>query len=131
MLTKRSNSKNYYSEFTLNGRKYIKSTKTADKKLATKIDLEYYKQVVEQLKLVGKSISLREALKFRHDYSKDNTAYQKSVVSVSNWLNDNFDMDLPMTRIDNSFLVSIRQQTRFGKQAVRGQTQPRSHYSNH
>lgn len=107
MITKRSNSKNYYSEFTLNGQKYIKSTKTTDKKLATKIDLEYYKQAVEQSKLVGKSISLKDGLKLHHDYSKENTAYQKSVVSVINWLNDNFDTDLLMTRIDNKFLYQF------------------------
>jgi hypothetical protein len=100
MITKRTNSKNYYSEFTLNGRKYIKSTKTTDKKLATKIDLAYYKKAIEQSKLGGNSISFKEGLKLHHDYSKDNTAYQKSVVSVINWLNNNFDTNIPMTEVD-------------------------------
>jgi CRP-like cAMP-binding protein len=107
MITKRTNSKNYYSEFTIDGQKYIKSTKTTDKKLATKIDLEYYKQAVEQSKLGGKTITLKEGLQLHIDNSRESVSYQKSVVSVTNWLNDNFDTDIPMTQVDNKFLYQF------------------------
>lgn len=107
MITKRSNSKNYFSEFVLDGVRYVKSTRTTDKKLATKIDLEYYKQAVEQAKLGGKTITLKEALQLHLDHSRENPAYQSSVTSVINWLNSHFDTSLPMTRVDNKFLFDF------------------------
>ncbi len=44
-LAKRANSKNFYSEFTVNGKKIIKSTGTTNKALASKIDVKYFKML--------------------------------------------------------------------------------------
>lgn len=106
-ITKRSNSKNYFSEFVLDGVRYIKSTRTTDKKLAMKIDQEYYKQAVEQSKLSGQTITLKEALQLHLDNSRENPAYQSSVGSVINWLTLHFDTQIPMTKVDNKFLFDF------------------------
>ncbi len=57
-VTTRPNTKYLYSEFSIDGKKFIKSTKTTDRKLAAKIDQQYYKEALEEIKLKGKHISL-------------------------------------------------------------------------
>lgn len=61
-LYKRKNSKNYFIQFQLDGKTYIKSTGTSNKQLAERIEAKYRLEVLEQKELgVRESITLEEA----------------------------------------------------------------------
>ncbi len=91
----------------IDGKKYVKSTKTTDKKLATKIDQSYYQTALEQSKLGGDTITFKEALELYAGQHQATDAYGKSITTIINWLNQNTDTSLPMTKIDNKFLYEF------------------------
>lgn len=105
-LERRNNSKFWYSVFVLQGRRYIKSTKTANKTLASKIDRELYDQAVEQLKLGGNTITFDEAIKL---YMKglEDSSYKTLVNGVLNWIKVNMNTNIPMTQVDTKFLYDF------------------------
>ncbi|WP_442498785.1 tyrosine-type recombinase/integrase [Methylobacter sp. sgz302048] len=107
MITKRPNSQYFYSEFVLNGKRFVKSTKTKNRTLAAKIDRQYYDEAVEQSKLGGKSISLKDALELFKQSKRDNEKYQREIGFVVDWINQNMNSSLPMSKIDNAFLHSF------------------------
>ncbi len=57
-LVKRNNSKFWYAQFQINGRVYIQSTKTADKKLAEQIEVKLKSEILH-----GQSFGIKESIK--------------------------------------------------------------------
>lgn len=106
-VTTRPNTKYFYSEFKLNGKLYIKSTKTTNKKLAEKIDQQLYLEALEQSKLGGKEITLTDALKSYHE-SLAESGYKLNVKGVMNWLEKNMDTSIKMTKVDTKFLYQFQ-----------------------
>ncbi len=103
-LTKRPNSVNWYSEFTISGKKFVKSTKTKNRTLASQIDQQYYKEALEKMKLGGNTISLKEALLKYQASKRDNEKYRKQIGGIMAWIEDNMDTSIPMTKVDSRFL---------------------------
>lgn len=113
-ITKRPNSVNWYSEFVINGKKYVKSTKTNNRALASKIDQQYYKEALEQSKLGGQSITLRKAFELFAKSKQENPRYHTQLLGVFKWINEHMDTDQPMSKINNRFLhdfVELRTST--------------------
>ena len=48
-ITRRANSKYYYSEFVVGGKKYIKSTHMTDKTKAAKLDKQFHDEAIENM----------------------------------------------------------------------------------
>jgi integrase len=103
-ITRRANSKNYYSEFVIGGKKFIKSTKTTNRALASKIDLQYYNDAVEQSKLGGKRISLKDAMDQYKESIRGNEKRKTQIGYLIKWVNANMDTSLPMSKVDTAFL---------------------------
>ena len=106
-ITKRQNSKNWYSEFVIGSKRYIKSTGTTNKTLASKIDLQYYNEAVEHSKLGGQNISLKDAMEKYKDSFKGVTRRKLSIGYLIDWINNNMDTSLPMTKINTRFIHDL------------------------
>jgi integrase len=106
-ITKRQNSKNYFSEFVLNGKRYIKSTRTNNKTLASKIDQKYYQEAVEEQALGGNKILLKDALSQYQKTKRDNIAHNKSIGRIIKWLEDNMSVDIPLVKVDTRYLQTF------------------------
>jgi len=59
-LIKRNNSQNWYAQFTMNGRIFIKSTKTSNRKLAEQIEVKFKNDVI-----YNQSFGLKESIKVK------------------------------------------------------------------
>ena len=103
-LTKRNNSLNYYSEFVINKKRYIKSTGTTNRALAKKIDETYYREALEQAKLGGKTIKLLDALLKYQESIRGNEKRKKTMGYHINWINNNMDTSIPMHKVDTAFI---------------------------
>lgn len=80
-VLKRSNSKYWYIQFQLNGKTYIKSSKTCNKKIAEQLETQF-KFKVHSEQILGKrpSISVKNAL-MQYCNSKQGTANHKGLLS--------------------------------------------------
>ena len=81
-LTRRKNSKNWISQFSYNNKQYVKSTKTSNKKLAERIDKQYYENVINTVEFgENGSITLEEAVDMYLDRPKvnENRLYQDTM----------------------------------------------------
>jgi len=103
-VTKRENSPFFYSEFTLGKKKYIRSTKTKNKAQALKIDQLYYLAAIEDQKLSGNKISLKEALIQYQKTKRDNVAHNKAIGRIIEWIEENMDINIQLHQVDNRFL---------------------------
>ena len=103
-IVKRQNSKNWFSEFTLNGKRYIKSTKTSNRTLASKIDQKYYQDAVEEQALGGNHITLKAALLQYQKTKRDNIAHNKSIGRIIQFIEEKMDINTPLHKVDNRFL---------------------------
>jgi hypothetical protein len=74
-IQKRKSSPYYYSVFMVDGKTYCRSTKTANKSLASKIDRQHYEEVVSRRSVSGREISFHQALDLYIDSNRDREAY--------------------------------------------------------
>jgi integrase len=110
-IVKRQNSKNFFSEFVLNGKRYIKSTKTTNRTLASKIDQQYYNEAVEENALGGDRITLKEAMDLYLQSKRANPQRQKVIGYFIEWINKNRDTSIKLHDVDTKWLhhfVNIR-----------------------
>jgi len=103
-VTKRENSPFFYSEFTLGKKKYIRSTKTKNKAQAIKIDQQYYLAAIEDQKLSGNKISLKDALIQYQNTKRDNVAHNKAIGRIIEFIEENMDINIQLHQVDNRFL---------------------------
>jgi hypothetical protein len=103
-LTKRANSKNFYSEFTISGKKFIKSTGTTNKALASKIDVKYYQDAIEHSKLSGQSITLKDAMHTYKESLRSNPNRQKAMAYLIGWIETNMNTKLTMDKVNTAFI---------------------------
>ena len=103
-ITKRENSKYYYSEFTVGGKKYIKSTRTTNKTLAAKLDKEFHDEAIENMFMGDKDILLPTALEIYKLTKKESPKYQKGISHVVKWITLNSDPKLKVSQIDSLWL---------------------------
>lgn len=103
-ITTRKNSKFYYSEFVLNGKRYIKSTKTTNRKQAEKIDQLYYQQTLDEVNFNNNNISLKDVFQRYIKQYDINSTYYRQISVVINWLNDNLDTSIVVKNIDTKWL---------------------------
>ena len=103
-VTKRENSPFFYSEFTLGKKKYIRSTKTKNKAQALKIDQQYYLTAIEDQKLSGNKISLKDALIQYQKTKRDNLAQNKAIGRIIEFIEENMDINIQLHQVDNRFL---------------------------
>lgn len=106
-LERRSNTQYWYSTFQIDGKRYIRSTKTTDKKLAQKIDQQYYKEALEQSKLGGNKITLKVAMELNVSSKKDNPRYQNQIQTAFNWIEKNFDTSINLDAVNNRWLTLV------------------------
>jgi integrase len=103
-IIKRQNSKNYFSEFTVNGKKYVKSTKTANKALASKIDKQFHDEAIKSTFLDGKDITLVSAMETFRLTKHESPKYQKGIGHVITWITLNSDDNFKVSQIDGAWL---------------------------
>ncbi|MGZ5050465.1 MAG: tyrosine-type recombinase/integrase [Methylobacter sp.] len=107
MITKRANSPYYYSEFMLNGKRFIKSTKTKNKSLALQIDQQLYNEAVKQSAFSGDDITLDEAFKLFIGSKNPGKSYKTQLNAVHKWFRENIDIKILLSDIDTKFLYKI------------------------
>lgn len=108
-LVKRPGSKNWYAQFMINGRTYVRSTKTASKALAAKIEQKFKDETVESLLLDdGHQTTIREAIE-RLVQSKDNERARRRVRSEVTFLTDYnlLELDADLDTIDSKTILMV------------------------
>ena len=106
-IVKRQNSKNWFSEFTVGGQKYIKSTRTSNKALASKLDKEFHNEAIENMFIGGRDITLPAALEQFKLTKKESPTYQRNIGHVIKWVTLNSDPKLKISQIDGLWLNNI------------------------
>jgi len=80
-IVKRSNSKNWYMHFQLNGKIYIRSTKTNNKKAAERMEIEWKAELHSQIYLGKKQrITLSDAFQ-QYKFSKKGIASYRNLIA--------------------------------------------------
>ena len=78
-LVKRTNSKFWYIQFVIDGETYLKSSKTTNKQLASKIERKWYNEIIENKEFdIKEEISITAAL---NQYLNLNPKLQKPLLT--------------------------------------------------
>ena len=123
-VLKRGNSKNWYIQFQFNGKTYIKSSKTTDKRIAERIEREWRVQIHSQ-----QYLGERESIKFsdmmdQFIETKEGTPNHPSLLSHGRILTRLFSVNRKLHEISNNDINSFLQIRT--KQGVTNQTIKRS-----
>lgn len=100
-VLKRGNSKNWYIQFQFNGKTYVKSSKTTDKRIAERMEREWKVKIHSQVILRSKvSIRFSELMEM-YISTKQGTSNYKSLLSQSNTLKRLFPVNNYLHEITN------------------------------
>ncbi len=100
-ILKRGNSKNWYIQFQFNGRTYIKSSRTTEKRVAEHMEHAWKVQIHSQLILGDKAFIRFSEIMAMYINTKEGTSNYKCVVSQSRILNRLFPVSKYLHEITN------------------------------
>lgn len=100
-VIKRGNSKNWYIQFQFNGKTYVKSTQTTDKRTAERMEREWKVNIHSQLILGDKAFIRFSELMDMYIKSKDGSANYSSLISESRTLIRLFPVNSYLHEISN------------------------------
>ncbi|OQW86133.1 MAG: hypothetical protein BWK72_18845 [Rhodoferax ferrireducens] len=94
-VNKRTGSPYWYIQFQYNGQNYIKSSKTTDKKLAVKQEVQWRSQLIEQQQLGYKqALSIKEAFQLYANSKSELISYRNINLwcqrAINHWRDKNF-----------------------------------------
>jgi integrase len=96
-LVKRPNSKFWYIQFVINGETYLKSSRTSNKQLASKIERKWYNEIIENQEFnIQEEISIAAAL----------DQYLKLKIGTGSYINNSAQVKYIKANMDCSRLLS-------------------------
>lgn len=121
-VIKRNNSRYWYIQFQYNGRTFIKSSKTNDKKIALAMEVDWRKQLTEQHVFgVKERVSIKEALSMFCDSKTELASYTNIVRNsdvIFNLITDKKFID-EITSSDLERIRLDRQQSGYSNQTIK------------